>query len=78
MTYDTEAHLAKGLVTGFLRRGEHYEKFEEEIIERYWPPEEIETRLAAAGLRPIRREPFNPFPLPRGGDLKWLWVVTRE
>ena len=76
-TYDAESRLAKGLVTGFLRRGDHYEKFEEEIIERYWPPEEIATHLAAAGLGPIRREPFNPFPLAGGGDLKWLWIATR-
>ena len=76
-TYDAEMRLAKGQLTGFLRRGEHYEKFEEEIIERYWPPEEIETHLAAAGLRPIRREPFNPFPLTGGGDLKWLWIARR-
>jgi len=76
-TYDAESRLAKGLVTGFLRRGDHYEKFEEEIIERYWPPEEMATHLAAAGLGPIRREPFNPFPLAGGGDLKWLWIATR-
>ena len=76
-TYDAESRLAKGLVTGFLRRGDHYEKFEEEIIERYWPPEEIATHLEAAGLGPIRREPFNPFPLAGGGDLKWLWIATR-
>jgi len=76
-SYDAETRLAKGLVTGFLRRRDHYEKFEEEIIERYWPPEEITTHLAAAGLDPIRQEPFNPFPLAGGGDLKWLWIVRR-
>jgi SAM-dependent methyltransferase len=76
--YDADTRLAKGLVTGFLRRGDHYRKFEEEIIERYWPPEEVEAHLTAAGLRPIRREPFNPFPLAGGGDLKWLWVATRD
>ncbi len=77
-TYDAESRLAKGLVTGFLRRGDHYEKFEEEIIERYWPPEEMATHLAATGLGPIRREPFNPFPLAGGGDLKWLWIARRS
>jgi 2-polyprenyl-3-methyl-5-hydroxy-6-metoxy-1,4-benzoquinol methylase len=76
-TYDAETRLAKGQVTGFLRRGDHYEKFEEEIIERYWPLKDIQTHLAAAGLRAIRHEAFNPFPLPGGGDLKWLWIVTR-
>ncbi len=75
--YDPNARLAKGLVTGFIRRGNLYEKFEEEIVERYWPPEHVEHRLTAAGLRPRRREAFNPFPLPGGGDLKWLWIVHR-
>ena len=77
-SYDAETGLAKGLVTGFLRRRDHYEKFEEEIIERYWPPEEITTHLAAAGLDPIRREPFNPFPLAGGEDLKWLWIASPD
>jgi SAM-dependent methyltransferase len=77
-SYDAETRLAKGLVTGFLRRRDHYEKFEEVIIERYWPPEEMAAHLAVAGLGPIRREPFNPFPLAGGGDLKWLWIARRD
>jgi hypothetical protein len=76
-SYDPDTRLAKGLLTGFLRRGDLYEKFEEEIVERYWPPEEIEGHLVAAGLLPMRREAFNPIPLPGGGDLKWLWIVNR-
>ncbi len=76
-SYDPDTRLTKGLVTGFLRRGDLYEKFEEEIIERYWPPKDVERHLAAAGLRPIRKEAFNPFPLPGSGDLKWLWIVDR-
>jgi ubiquinone/menaquinone biosynthesis C-methylase UbiE len=76
-TYDAESRLAKGVVTGFLRRGDRYEKFQEEILERYWPAEEIERQLGAAGLRPIQRQAFNPFPLPGGGDLKWLWIADR-
>jgi ubiquinone/menaquinone biosynthesis C-methylase UbiE len=77
-SYDTKSRLARGLVTGFLRRGDGYERFDEEIIERYWPPDEMARQLAAAGLDPIRREPFNPFPLAGGGDLKWLWIGTRD
>jgi len=77
MSYDPDTRLAKGLVTGFLRRGDRYERFEEEIIERYWLPEDIQGHLAAAGFRPSRREAFNPIPLPGGGDLKWLWVAQR-
>jgi len=76
-SYDPDTRLAKGLLTGFLRRGDLYEKFEEEIVERYWPPQDIEGCLMAAGLRPIRREAFNPFPLSSGADLKWLWIVNR-
>jgi len=76
-SYDPDSRLATGHLTGFLRRGDRYEKFEEEIVERYWPPEDIEGHLAAAGFRPTRREAFNPFPLSGGGDLKWLWVVGR-
>jgi SAM-dependent methyltransferase len=76
-TYDAETRLAKGLVTGFLRRGRQHERFDEEILERYWPPEEMAGHLAAAALHPVRREPFNPFPLAGGGDLKWLWIATR-
>jgi SAM-dependent methyltransferase len=77
-SYDPDSRLAKGLVTGFLRRGEHYEKFQEEIIERYWSPADIDRHLEAAGLHPMRREAFNPFPLSGGGDLKWLWVAERR
>lgn len=77
-SYDPDSRLAKGLVTGFLRQGDRYEKFQEEIIERYWSPEEIGRHLEAAGLRSIRREAFNPFPLSSGGDLKWLWVAERR
>ncbi|MFI5339331.1 MAG: class I SAM-dependent DNA methyltransferase [Candidatus Methylomirabilales bacterium] len=76
-SYDPDTRLAKGLVTGFLRRGDLYEKFEEEIVERYWPPEDVERHLATAGFRSVERETFNPFPLPGGGDLKWLWIVNR-
>ncbi len=78
LTYDADTRLAKGLVTGFLRRGDSFEKFQEEIVERYWPPEEIEGHMMASGLRPIQREIFNPFPLPGGGDLKWLWIAGRQ
>ena len=77
MSYDPDTRLAKGLVTGFLRHGDLYERFQEEIVERYWPPESLDHQVTAAGLRPIRREAFNPFPLPGGGDLKWLWIVNR-
>jgi hypothetical protein len=77
MSYDPDTRLAKSLVTGFLRRGDRYERFEEEIIERYWSPEDIERNLVAAGLCPVRREAFNPFPLSGGGDLKWLWIAGR-
>jgi hypothetical protein len=49
------------------------ERFAEEIVERYWPPEEIERQIEAAGLQVIRHEAFNPFPLGAAGDLKWLW-----
>jgi SAM-dependent methyltransferase len=76
-SYDPDTRLAKGVVTGFLRRGDLYEKFEEEIVERYWPPEDVERHLATAGFRPVEREAFNPFPLPGGGDLKWVWIVNR-
>lgn len=76
-SYDPDTRLAKGVVTGFLRRGDLYEKFEEEIVERYWPPEDVERHLATAGFRSVEREAFNPFPLPGGGDLKWLWIVKR-
>jgi ubiquinone/menaquinone biosynthesis C-methylase UbiE len=78
LTYDRDSRLAKGLVTGFLRRDGHYERFQEEIVERYWPPDALRDRLEAAGLRPQRREVFNPFPLPGGGDLKWLWIADRR
>jgi SAM-dependent methyltransferase len=77
-SYDAGSRLAKARLTGFLRRGDRYEKFQEEIVERYWPPEDIERELLAAGLRPLTRERFNPFPLPGGGDLKWLWVAERR
>jgi len=77
-SYDQDSRLAKALVTGFLRQGDSYEKFQEEIIERYWSPEEIDRHLEAARLRVLRREAFNPFPLPGGGDLKWLWVAKRR
>jgi SAM-dependent methyltransferase len=77
MRYDPGTRLARGLLTGFLRRGDLYEKFEEEIVERYWPPEQIEAHLKRAGLSVIRREAFNPFALSQGGDLKWLWVAEK-
>lgn len=76
-SYDAGSRLAKARLTGFLRRGDRYERFREEILERYWPPEEVERELVAVGLRPLTREAFNPFPLPGGGDLKWLWVAER-
>lgn len=76
-SYDADTRLAKARLTGFLQRGDVYEKFEEEIVERYWPPQELARHLQAAGLRPLKREAFNPFPLPGGGDLKWLWVAGR-
>jgi SAM-dependent methyltransferase len=77
-TYDAETRLARGLLTGFVRRGTLYERFQEEITERYWPPEAIHRHLETAGLRPVRREAFNPFPLAGGGDLKWLWIAHRD
>ena len=77
LDYDADTRLAKGLVTGFLRRDDRYERFEEEILERYWPPEEIEARLKRVGFSSVRREAFNPFALPQGGDLKWLWIAEQ-
>lgn len=46
------------------------ERFAEEIVQRYWPPEEIERRIEAAELQVIRRAACNPFALGAAGDLK--------
>jgi len=78
LSYDAANRLARGTVTGFLRRGGSYERFQEEIVERYWPPEAIEQQIEAAGLQVVRYETFNPFPLGGPGDLKWLWVARKE
>lgn len=55
------------------RRGEPERRFH--LTERHFPPEEVETALAASGFRTVNQQPWAPFAGDRPG--KTWWVARR-
>jgi hypothetical protein len=68
MREDTEAHWLVRQTTTFSRYGGHYERSDETHVLRLFPPAEVETRLAEAGLRARRLHGYGARPLGPG----WL------
>lgn len=50
-SFDETRAIGRCLITGFIRTGRLFEKFEEEHVQRGYRPGEIEQRLVRAGLR---------------------------
>jgi len=75
--YDRDRLLARVTVTGFVRRGELFERFSETHEERAYSESEIEAGVRAAGLCPVAK--YDCFDLePPGEDCsRIMWVVGK-
>jgi len=78
-SFDEKRALGRCLVTGFLKEGRLYRRFEEEHIERGYRAGEIEDLLARAGLTFEKYDGYVlSAPQPRSGRLLYLCCNARQ
>ncbi|MBU0493882.1 MAG: methyltransferase domain-containing protein [Chloroflexi bacterium] len=76
-TYDEATTQSTVIVTGFVRRGELYERFQEEHQQRGYVPQEVATALKMAGLRLEASYDCFSFTAP-GADAQRVMYVARR
>ncbi|MDA8216044.1 MAG: class I SAM-dependent methyltransferase [Dehalococcoidales bacterium] len=76
-TYDEDARFATIAITGFVRKGELYERFAEMHEQRAYAEEEIASALAAAGLEEVARYHCFGFDPPGPETPRTMWVARR-
>lgn len=76
--FDEEIRLASAVITGFLRRGDLYEKRSEDVCQYCFTDAEIYSALREAGLDVESVSPFNPYPHDGEAPLKTWWIVRRR
>jgi hypothetical protein len=59
----------------FLRRDGTFEKKTETVVERYYPPQEVEKLLRSSGFHVVESEDFNFSHDPLVGKIKTWWVA---
>ena len=77
-SYDAKRKGARSNVTMFIRDGEEFEKKTEVVLERYYPPEQLENLLGLSGFQVMESEDFNFVHDPLVGKIKTWWVVKKE
>lgn len=75
--FDHDLRFASSVVTGFVKRGELYEKHREEVYQYCFTDQEITIAAAGAGLLVEDKQPFNPFPNEGDEPLKDWWVLRK-
>jgi len=72
-SFDARRALGRVLITGFVRQGKLYHKFQEEHVERGYRTAEVDDLLARAGLR-FRKYDGHDFRRPRKRSSRALYV----
>ncbi len=76
-TYDAEAHRATAAITGFVRQGELYQRFQETHIEQAYSHAEIAAALESAGLQVTASYACFAFEPADEDSARILWVARR-
>jgi SAM-dependent methyltransferase len=76
-TYDPVQSMATLTITGFVRHGDLYERFQEEHVQRGYNPPEIATALTTAGLRVLAQYECFSFDAPSPTSQRVLYVAQR-
>ena len=72
-SFDVRRALGRVLITGFVKQGKLYRKFQEEHVERGYRTAEVDDLLARAGLR-FRKYDGHDFRRPRKRSSRVLYV----
>ena len=76
-TYDPAQSIATLTITGFVRHGDLYERFQEEHVQRGYQPPEVATALTTAGLRVLAQYECFSFDAPGPTSQRVLYVAQR-
>ncbi len=76
-SFDEKRARGRALITGFVKDGRHYRKFEEEHIERGCRAREIDDLLARAGFR-FRKHDARSLSRPKKRSDRLLYVCSRR
>ena len=74
-TYDPTQSVATLTITGFIRRGDLYERFQEEHVQRGYTPPEVMTALTTAGLHVLAQYDCFSFDAPSPASQRVLYVA---
>lgn len=75
--YDEKQLSARVTVTGFVRRGEFYERFSETHLEQSYTEDQIRNVISASGLRLVARYDCFAFDPPAEDCSRIMWVAGR-
>jgi hypothetical protein len=75
--YDRDTLLSKVTVTGFVRRGELYERFSETHLEQAYTEGQIEAALLASGLNLVASYDCFGFDSPGEDSTRIMWVADK-
>jgi len=76
-SFDPKRALGRCLITGFIRTGLHYRRFQEEHLERGYRQQEIEDLLSRAGFR-FRKYDGHSLGRPRNRSGRLLYICRKN
>lgn len=76
-TYDADRSMSTVTITGFVRRGDLYERFQEEHVQRGYTSAEVTTALTTAGLRLVAQYECFSFADPGPASQRIMYVARR-
>jgi SAM-dependent methyltransferase len=76
-SFDARRALGRCLITGFVRKGKTYRKFQEEHLERGYRADEIEGLLQSAGFS-FRKYDGHEFTRPKKQAARLLYICKSE
>jgi len=74
-TYDETLHQSTVTITGFIRRGDLYERFQEEHVQRGYTPPEVVAALTTAGLHALAQYDCFSFDAPGPASQRIMYVA---
>jgi len=75
--YDEARQQSTVTITGFVRRGDLYERFQEEHVQRGYTPAEVAAALARAGLHTVAQYECFSFDDPGPASQRIMYVARR-
>lgn len=76
-SFDQRCALGRGLITGFIKEGRLWRRFEEEHVERGYTPQEIDDLLESVGFS-FRKYDAERLSRPRKNSPRLLYVCRRQ